>query len=48
MDNWQQVSLRTDPFPSIPFADHIGMPIDAKVGLVCIAAAVVVGLFRGF
>lgn len=44
MNHWQQVALRSDPFPSIPFADHIGLNIDAKVGLVCLAAAVLVAL----
>lgn len=48
MDHWQQTSLRSDPFPSIPFADHMGLDIDAKVGLVCIAAVVLVWLFKGF
>ena len=47
MDNWQQTFLRADPWQSIPFADHVGLNIDAKVGLVCIACAVIVWLFGG-
>lgn len=44
MEHWQQISMRSDPFPSIPFADRLGLNIDAKVGLVCLAAAVLVAL----
>lgn len=47
MNHWQQVALRSDPFPSIPFADHIGLNIDAKVGLVCLAAVFLVWVFGG-
>lgn len=47
MNHWQQVALRSDPWPSIPFADHIGLNIDAKVGLVCLAAAFLVWVFGG-
>lgn len=47
MNHWQQVALRSDPWPSIPFADHIGLNIDAKVGLVCLAAVFLVWVFGG-
>lgn len=45
MDHWQQTFLRSDPWPSIPFAAEVGLSVDAKVGLVCLAAVVVVWVF---
>lgn len=45
--NWQQVALRSDPWQSIPWATEIGLSVDAKVGLVCIAAVVLVWLCGG-
>jgi hypothetical protein len=47
MDHWQQVAYRIDPWQNIPFADEVGLNIDAKVGLVCLAAAVIVFVFGG-
>lgn len=47
MDNWQQIAFREDPFHFIPFAAETGLSIDAKVGLVCIAAALIVWLCGG-
>lgn len=47
MDHWQQTFLRVDPWQSIPFATEVGLNIDAKVGAVCIAAAVIAWLFGG-
>lgn len=46
MDNWQQMFMRGDPWESIPFAAP-GLSVDAKVGLVCIAAAFLVWVFGG-
>lgn len=48
MEHWQQFALRYDPYGAIPFATEVGLPIDAKVGLVCIACVVVVWLCGGF
>lgn len=47
MDNWQQMFLRGDPWESIPFVASSGLNIDAKVGLVCIAAVFLVWVFGG-
>lgn len=47
MDHWQQIALREDPYWDIPFAVTTGLSIDAKVGLVCIAAAFLVWVFGG-
>jgi len=47
MDNWQQIALREDPWGYIPFAAEVGLSVDAKVGLVCLAAVVLVWLFGG-
>lgn len=47
MENWQQMAFREDPFGFIPFAADAGLSIDAKVGLVCIAAAVLVWMIGG-
>lgn len=46
MGHWQQFALRYDPYSAIPFGDA-GLSIDAKVGLVCIAAAFLVWVFGG-
>lgn len=47
MEHWQQFALRADPWSDIPFGAVTGLSIDAKVGLVCIAVAVLVGLLGG-
>lgn len=47
MDHWQQMFLRGDPWESIPFATEVGLNVDAKVGLVCLAAVALVWLFGG-
>ena len=46
MENWQQTFLRTDPWPSIPFAGDVGLNVDTKVGLVCIACLILAWLFE--
>ncbi len=47
MEHWQQMAYRVDPFGNIPFATEAGLSIDAKVGLVCVAAVILVSLFGG-
>lgn len=47
MDHWQQTFMRGDPWSSIPFAAEAGLSIDAKVGLVCLAAVVLIWIFGG-
>lgn len=42
MEHWQQTFERTDPWPSIPFEDSTPKNIDARVGLVCLAAALLI------
>lgn len=46
MEHWQQMFLRGDPWSSIPWATP-GLSVDAKVGLVCLAAVALVWLFGG-
>ena len=47
MEHWQQMFLRGDPWSSIPWAAETGLNVDAKVGLVCLAAVVIVWIFGG-
>lgn len=46
MEHWQQFALRADPWSDIPFG-AAGLSIDSKVGLVCIAVAILVWLMGG-
>lgn len=45
MEHWQQFAFRIDPYESIPFATEIGLSVDAKIGLLCLAAVALCALF---